>query len=1765
VLSNSSLLSSRLHIIDGVCSSSMEGQRAFQIVIPSQQTVNRSPRPLSVQEALRYTPLTTSPLPASDVLPIPQLSTRHANGSLLTHAERKSVALLESNRHVKQEAAQSWLRADDLPEYVFKRRPSQANQPTRPPKLSPLAKALYESTQVEYTFSEPGPNIPTANKKASIINGAVLARAPLPPIAAPPRSSQLSVEIVNPPGLRREDYAAVPDSPKRRKLLDEGRDAEVALRLRTRKEQGDTAVTKFTDVLADVFEAEARIDLVSGTIPEGVDTFHPLDPDEDFAIRLTTSTLESLQSLLKKLLTLGRLSDIPSKDLLHLQSLCSPAIQHSASLPLTLPSSPSEDEESEWLQRLVKVENGLSSALTFMSTCLGPTDQDQEFQGDLDLLRSIPTLLKNVYDNVLVPAVKARPDEHNGGHFDFAVRHSDFLRALLDLSRKYLDSLSSVCVQLSAAKDCVGETQFLASSLIFTQNAVQDKSAALGSQAYERVRKQAMSSLARIYAAFPGEREPILNSILSSVNELPSTSRGARQYKLPDGKSIMLLSALCVQLVQTASLENPRSKTCQVSRSRKRPDIDSAEDEDEEMEVERDDSVNGAATGDDEKTQLAARATTLFQLAGKNAKDIATYLISKASGVGKSADSPFRNILDLFVDDLINLLHLPDWPAAELLLRLLANKMVTMARNEKAAGVKNMALETLGAMGSAISTSRAAVQTLSSRLTRESLHEHQSTIAALVRMTEEYFASGQLGGLTLMGMGGPLAIVSQYYQASTTQSLRAKSARSFHLTQFAFMLSHLCDQISDENEKLLLTQVTADIAEQLATIDTEKESSNATVALLPGEADLAYLITILNLGFCRGYEAIVRTLLSSLSSDQAQVRSRSLKSVVAILETDPSLLDRDPSIADDVFKCASDESAMVRDASLSLIAKFIISRKNLEEKGIKRLLDCASDSKVGVQKRALGHLGDLYAQDRRPKLKAAIAQTFLTRTADIEESVSEVAKKALADAWIAPHLRLMTESADSAKCQVAMNTLCQHIVDTLEHDVVALPRLLTSYLKGLLKTAKSSTNLLKLLDRLVETLFQAIIAGEASSSSLLALTALAEARPESVAPQQLSHLRTYLKSPTTDDLSMFKSVIAVFRHVLPGLSVSHESMLKDIQNDLMLSINKLARRVDLDEVMVCLRTIDNVLHNNFRFAKLLTSVLNGILSPATQDNTKLRLMRIAGSMGKHVDVDRLTLSPVPSGYRGGSVSTFIAEVIYTHGISCRNSVLELVALESLGAVCQSWPTEFNKRHFNALFRSALDPSASGNELINKEKSQLVVLKVFSELFAELTVSKDDEDTDKTSVSEIQDLKNMGGSARKQDDQNAIAAIADAIKVPLVAAALQEPGEPAAVAIRTLSSLANCGMYHPKDYAGAFIALETSEDPDIRLIATKSHETAHQHHESHYEREYMPAIMQAFAYQKRHYEQPVAVLEGRAKLGACFSIVNTSGSKYVKKFLSNLVSRMSTDYPKVDVSKIVPDHVYFVRWIAQNLAYFEFARADDLLHVILQLELLFSKNGAEVSQAIELNLDLPSDQYGAHSGADGHLANGSEHGEQAQHASLPKITGVADPDLLKRLAAAACAITILAETKSYLKKLYGISHDVRASMQSTKQSKESAKPPTKVYGISGDRLLTSTSSVLHSLQSEQAMLARCKDFHELMSVDEDVRVADGEDPYRESYSAGPDLDGVQPMSKGRKRKQSESIGGTPKKPRGRPRKNPVNGSRRSSSTSSREDPDADYFG
>ena len=1610
------------------------------------------------------------------------------------------------------------------------------------------------------------------------------------------RMSQIVVEIPSlPASARRDDYKIVEGSPKRRKLTDEFRETKPSIHVRAQKDIADAALFQCQSLLVGILEAHDQLepDLSLTSIPEDNEYFVISDALGEGKPILRIDVHNKLQSLMKQLVDYKRFRDLSTEHLSGLQRICEDSVETTQTTNLKLDGVLSEDEVESWRLRIDSALNGSAAAATIAWTMVGNPRDDQVVSPDA--VRWLPNVLVNIFENCLIPVIESRPDGRDAETFKNATALKDGLRAILSSVRKLLDLVATVCVQVKGAEEAINATEFLAAKLIFVENAKTEKESVLGLQSFEKVRKTAMNVLAKLFAKFPKERAAILDEILSSMDKLPSTSRSARQYSVAGGK-IQLISALIMQLVQTTASEAPANlsqKDLQM--------LDETTLMGELSDDENSDLPTKSATATETKSytyqthaqRLLHRVHASYDNGVKSAGQIVGYLIHKASTSTKTGDQPYRNLLDLFIQDLLEVMHLTEWPASELLLRIIANQMIDITRRDQTALAKNMALESLGNIGSAISTLRASVPSTAAAVSREA----STTISQHLLKLADDQSQGGIRNEDLVATDGPLRLIYQTLVESDLSGLQSRSACGFSLAQWA-KTACVTLRLTGAEDIDTLDPETCALLEMLLGEMEEPDSQMDDMKKISGtQGKLALALANVNQGLGRRFADIVKTLSGSLTSGQSQVRSRSLKSVVSILETDSSLLDRDPTLMDDIFRCVSDDSAMVRDSALALIARIIVWKPALQEKGVRHILEASGDAKVGVQKKSIGHLKDIYLRDASLSLQAAIAENILRRTAELEDTVSGLAKKTLTELWITSKISLVIKQSDNARDRVAIDDLALILVRTIARNPLELTPLAEEFFKLALQGNKVPPEVTDLYTSVVHSLFESIVteSGPLSENSnkealLLTLNIFANANARMIVPDQLSALRPYLGNLVSEqDLQLFKPVVAIFRAVLPHLSATHKILLQEIHQDLMRTITRLQRRNELDEVLESLWTIHPIVESTDKLINLTLSVLKGIkatraptvseLAAATSEQAKQQnqllsrkrnYVRIAGSIGKHFDLEYRSESfakALPN-WSNTTLAGFMVKLIAPLAAEVNHPSLRTTALESLGAICLSWPSEFKHGIVQQAFMSIFNKNSSANvDDMSIFDLQNTALKAFSDMLAIREAAKKASD-EAADGKEQQDLKRLGGSVKAGDQDGAVAIVAQDYLPYILRAALARQGEQALLALNVITSIDRQGLVHPKQCMGTIVALEGSPNQAVAEIASEHQRQMHSQHESMYEREYIKAVQDAFEFQKDIIADSSGATRApfRAKMWRCFEIINSGSTKFVKKFLSQLISRANVEMAKLDTDHALLEHMLLTRFIAQNLAFFEYAKLDELLHTIHHIEVIFGKTGAEIAQAVDAALHINSAAPIVETNSERMDVNGQVNGE-GYHVQVSTVLHV-EPTLLKRLATAAAMMTMLWETRSYLKRQYGITQDVRQAMAQMKQSKEGGKPPSRIQGVTGDRYFNSTATLVRSLESPDAMLTRCQEFSALMTIDDEVKVAaEDDDEARARFSASADLDEqAVKLGRGKKRKGSASLSGTPKKKKGRPSLNTQKSRRGSmSSRSSRDDPDADFEG
>ncbi|KAL4917508.1 sister chromatid cohesion C-terminus-domain-containing protein [Aspergillus aurantiobrunneus] len=1719
----------------------------------------RRERPLAVEEALQYSPMYSTPIFGLDCILRPDVGRPPTTTSINHILQSGRTALndlnddIRSGRHewsrleTSREYLQQLLDGDQLTEFKFKlpirnrNPPPSLNHPHELVEssglLGPFSKMMLDSTDIAYRYPTPpdtddgipvkqtkskDTRKPLNHKLASSINNNHTQPA-----------SQLSVVIPVKPWPN-ADLTHV--TPKKRNLSAGGDDNLTSIRLRAQKEEADAALVKLQDILHEIFESEDQLDTgVSDAVPDRSNmVFTPTQSLEVSGPILSSDAHARLQKAMKKVVSFNRLQDIPSDYLNHIQRLCERPIIAAQTPDLKLEDASDESAAHDWLKKLDDMHNALlavNSLLQTMSSSQSERDLCQE-----DLIEAIPNLLNQLFDNCIIPAVEARPGGKDGKFFEFCSLQKRTISAVIQQSKRVLSLFADFIARIDVSEGAITATEFFAAKLIFVENSHTEKDSAVGSQKYESVRRGAMDVLAKIFSKYPAQRPFILDEILVSLEKLPSTRQSARQFKLVDGKNIQLLTALVMQLVQTTALDTPSSRSARTKRK-----IVKSEDEDDES-IEDDQTIDD----DDDQSdvslaRLASKVNRLYDNALRSAQYIIKFIVQRAMTSTKTGDQPYRNILDLFTEDLIGVLGSTDWPAAELLLRIMASHMVSIADLDKSpATAKSMALELLGWMGSAISDLISTAQHL-----LLAMEESDNELTEYLKQLFDDYLTRALHPQDLVVSEGPYRMTLEYFNDHNSDNWQLTSARGFFLTQWAKTFCSVYYNSEDKDE-VTYDDATEDAVHLFAKLFSDPlwlETHRQFDRISTAHGRFAYILTVLNSSFCKAFDTILKVLLNSITSDQAKVRSRSLKSVIYMLEKDPNLLDRDSSVMRVILRCATDASPMVRDSALSLIAKCIVLKPKLEEDGCRSILSCAGDPAAGVRKRCIGLLKDIYLKTPRAELKMAILDSFLQRTVDLEESVAALARQTFEEIWLTPFHELIDSAQDAPKLKIGLAERVTLFVHLVQRSETALETLGASLKKLLSDSSKSSTPNFKVCKAMVAAIFEKLIESneapkEFQQALLQTMTIFAKVNPKLFRPDQLEALHPYIGHlATAEDLFLFRSVVVIYRCVLPYVSTSHNTLLKEVQNDLFKSVAKLARS-ELNEVMACLWTINGVLHNTDRLVKLTISVLKPIhhyknidLSSSTNAAVLARAksyIRIAGCVGRHCDLEKYEphfKNAFPS-WKGGSVAGLMVDSIIPFTLAEQPLEVRIMSLESLGSICQSWPAYFGREESRRVLSAVFGEDNPG--------LQNIVLKSFADFFAMHEGKAEKSIVPAAEVADQENTTRLGGSLKASDNDGAAALIAQHFLKNMLRVAQSRQDTYALTAIELIASINRQGLVHPKECAGVLVSLETSTVPAIAKVAYETHKMLHQQYESMFEREYMRAVQEAFYYQRDVVGDSAGALARPyvAKLAPLFDIVKISNSRYQKKFLSNLCSKVNFELKKLDSSGNPPEHLLLARFISQNLAFFDYNQLAELVATVGSMERIVSATGTIVAHAIETEIFAPKQEVPQGDGAAMEIP--------VEATSALPLQNV-NQATLRHLTVAAASLSMLWEARTYLRRLYGVAVHVR-NKDGKAASKDLNKSATKVQGITGDRFWEAITRNMSSLDSEQSMIEKCREFATLLSIDEEFKIGESEDAEGDSLDAAGEIDdpgatwvaGQRPV----KRKGSVSGQNPPKRLRGR---------------------------
>ncbi|POS78557.1 hypothetical protein DHEL01_v203054 [Diaporthe helianthi] len=1595
-----------------------------------------------------------------------------------------------------------------------------------------------------------------------------IAELPPQPAPRPLNSSQIpgkfSIDLPAAPSFNKQEYQVVqeePDEPtdlsKRKQRHEEYQDGQdVYGASRDQRQRADAAYHQLCRCFFDIFQAE---DSVTATQSES-NPLVCLNSHQEPA--MTTAAHQKLQPLLQHAITLGSFVYVPVDDILRVQRLCDGALKQTQDLDLKVDEGWGESDAQLWAKQLQDVDVALRAARTALRIMSAGREDKQLYSEDL--IRDCLTLFREVTDNIIVPLTekvrrygitkeekqgsKAGAKDNSKDLFEKLLPHKKTAQNLFTSFTRLFSVLTTLVASIDLSESFVTALETISSTLIFVENAYTDRDSIVGVQKFDGIRLVAMDMLSQIFLKNPQSRNGIIDDILSQIEKVPQTKQKARQFKLSDGRSIQPVSALILRLIQTSAGKATNVKTTQ---SKLLQSLDGEHEQDDgDVPVPaalRNSSIQSetqaAAQHGRSAVELHGISAPLAEATRASASNVINYMVLRAQASTKTGESPFRRILENFLEDLVICLDSADWPASELLLRILMGRMMNLVDGERtAAPAKNMALEVLGSMGASISKLRSLVRRSANSLDAVEATKLGIYLSELASSALELRSRPE----QLLSWSGPYRASLEYLDQRCSEDPHLSSAVSFLITDWASKVDATYDMLNNLGDDERLPEF-GRLAYRLRMMSEDRrwlstEYSFAQVS--PILAKLSYQIILIRSQFCESYRHILNILFRFMTSDQATVRSKSLKSVDDVLETDPTILDGDSTFIHRILQCSSDSSPQVRDSALGLIGKCIDLRPVLEEQLIPTVIDRFIDTGVGVRKRAMKLARDIYLRNSDKNVRSNIANGLLHRVQDPDEGVREVARQLIEEIWISPY----SSAEGSAAYKTSLTDHVSLMMQTVKQGNVTpvLDKVFQSIL------GSKETNF-KVGQILVSSIFDMFHHSDSEREALQLLMIFAKADAKLFTFEQIKILQSTVASiATNEDLAISRAVVVIYRRVLPQLSNVHESFLTDILNPLMQAVPKVTRAL-LDDVVGCLWIISGLLGSIEKLSRLALSALQGIqkIRAATQgraldDKTMRTFDRyslIVGMVGKHCDLESKLSSfkaAFPA-FKGGTVSKLMVDVVIPFASPSQPLEARKSALDSVGLICQSWPRNYVSANVYTAFQQVFDEQAPVLET-------MILGSIKEFLFTEEQRSEQaaSEGTAKEEKGEKLNLKVMGGTT--YDDVSSATTQRFLSDITRIALATQD--EHAFVAVEVLASINRQGLVHPKETGVTLITLETSSVSKISELAFREHRALHDKYETVLEREYAKAVQSAFAYQRDIARDPRGATTDpfTSKLHLMMEVLKSSKAKNRTKFLDKLCGQVDFEPAKLDTRGNMPGHVQLSQFIIENLAFFDYATVSELFGTVTTMEKLVTSTGASVAQAIEAEI------FQVTMDAVTNYPQAAPDG-QDQPVFAPPPPAV-DAKRLRQLAAGSMILQAMWEARSYLRRQYNLGTTRHNHKSKAGNKEKDTTKPVKVQTVTGDKLWEDIGSIMGSLSSQERMIQQCRSFVDLLNVDREFKVADddddanGDDP---ATPSGDDGDDVADTGRGRKRKSNSTPGSGRKKrqrsssqvrKRGRPRKSAV---------------------
>lgn len=1398
----------------------------------------------------------------------------------------------------------------------------------------------------------------------------------------------------------------------------------------------------FDELLDDIFEAD---DLLAGDTSTNSSKVDPNKHVYWFPLSrsatepcLANPILINLEDSLRKIKTSKYfLSTLEFDRILNLYKLLERSISH-ADTAIGSTSDPLDGEVEEIEQVVLTCDNAVKAIKVLFQIFFSGRPEKNLIPEDL--LNNITSLVSKILENHILPISNLEL----GSHPVMRLRgvYSGFCQEIIQL----IDILSVFSATANLNEASVTKLEFLSIKIIFYESTAKPRDSLLGATNIESLRVSSMRLTSILYGTYADQRSFILDEILSSFAKLP-VNKTARQFRLANGVTIQLVSALVMRLVQTCG----------------------------SMEFEFLDSRQADGEAGEKlkarRAELAVISTKAINESSNSAAEVINYLLSRAMKTTKSGDSPFRSLIDLFMEDFSVVLPNPEWPAAELVMSTLAASLTTLLDNDKdGVQVSTMALELLG-----------------------------SIIAKLWHFKESedkmIDLSANTSIITFNEFTDSAHTVLLYLQNLTGKDITMQISYRYFLTLYASILSQLSEAAEGELKSEVIKKLDEIIVngKEGSWLDYGKDELHADMS--PKEHALeAYDRFLYSRSLSRYYGRILTAILRSLNHSKINMRTKSLRIVAQLLAQNPEIFSL-PQVQTSLSERLIDNSSQVRDAAVDIVGKYIVLKPQFAKDFYLIICDRSSDTGLVVRKRVVKLLKEIYNAVDDAEIKIEIADRLVRRVEDEEPSISELAVGILTDFFFGP-LALGGSNAADIQYQYSRNRATGTIMNILEAtwkrgDKVA--RLLGQFFVKLFHpikgtgsaTAQATAKIL--VEELTERASQEQDAG--TLDKLLGLLSeLVNANGSFVTQNQLTLLIGFIvdESANSTPLACYY-VLLIFKKSLNNVGPLRPQFLQDLQGALLRRLSKFNIR-EQSEAIPCLWKVLVMRKDTKKIATVGLSCLRAIepyvkaannKSLTTNDPKLIKLSHLLGNIGRHCDVTENL--EIFAAVQTKKPATSLAELIIRKELVFCESHLPLtiqkVAIRTICNICITHPLMF----LSKAVLKVLDVIMNGDDHDLREQAMKMMIDF---LFFEEDTANATAALRSGKTSEEVDLGVFHGVTNKFVNDGASASLMQRYLPKIIEFATSGETDFALTATLLLERIIRQGFANPRIAVATIIALETSHHKDISTVAKGMHAKLHDKHESMIEGSYVEGVRAAANYRARLSSN---IYEEYDNFSYFYHFMkNNRASK--RKFLLGVTKTL--DFKSTGNDQVLDSHVQYLAFVSNSLSTLPFYTQEEVYTTIYGLDKIVSGTGVHITHLIEMAIEEPDEN------------------KTASDSAVPSATTEASTKKSNWPQLSRCAVLVHMVwcLRTFLRTVYNISEVKSREFNPSKPGKDT-KPISRASGHINDVLeLSKKLDLTTSYDNDEngavssANLARAQAFLKQVSPEalnpEEFQVDDG---------------------------------------------------------------------